>query len=163
MQIPMVVKERRVRVHASIPVSQVDALKALAAASGVSLSRAIHYAVERLLDVAREDGALAVTGALAPAAEVEGRDGAIAEVAEALDLRVPDSAPGSPDPVGGGGEPLLLGPGEPGGAGQVVQSEAHGSDRESDLALEHESAHGAEQVAAPLAAPADDAARAAAG
>ena len=163
MQIPMVVRERRVRVHASIPVSQLDALKALAAASGVPLSRAVHYAVERLLDVAREDGALAVTGALAPAAEAAGGDGAVAEVAEALDLRVPDSAPGSRNPVGNGGGPLLLGPGEPDGAGQVVHSEAHASDRESDSPLEHESAHGAEQPAASPAAPVDEAARAAAG
>ncbi len=159
----MVVEERRVRVHASIPVSQVDALKALAAASGVSLSRAVHYAVERLLEVARDDGALAVTGALAPAAEAEGRDGAIAEVAEALDLRVPDSPPGSRDPGGDGREPLLLGPGEPDGAGRVVQSEAQASDRESEPPPEHESAHGAEQSAAPLVAPADDAVRGAAG
>ncbi|MYD86683.1 MAG: hypothetical protein F4018_13105 [Acidobacteria bacterium] len=111
----------------------------------------------------RDDGALAVTGALAPAAEAEGRDGAIAEVAEALDLRVPDSAPGSRDPGGDAGQPLLLGPGEPDGAGRVVQSEAQAGDRESEPPPEHESAHGADPVAALPAAPADDAAGAAAG
>lgn len=149
--------------HASIPVSQVDALKALAAASGVSVSRAVHYAVERLLEVAREDGALAVTGALAPAAEAQGRDGVVAEVAEALDLRVPDSAPAAGDPVGDGGEPLRLGPGEADGVSRVVQSEARARDRESDRPLEHESAHGVNHSAGSPAALVDDAARAAAG
>jgi hypothetical protein len=108
MQIPMVVKERTVRVQASIPVSQADALKALAAASGVPLARAVQYAVERLLEVAGEDGVLAVTGGLAPAGDVDAGGDSVAEVAAALDLRVPDPELDSRDPVARNGQPTLV-------------------------------------------------------
>ena len=101
----MVVRERKVRVHASIPARQADALKALADASGVPLARAVHYAVERLLDVARREGALAVTGGLAPASLPEAAGDSVAEVAEALDLRVPEAEPEPREPVRRNGEP----------------------------------------------------------
>jgi len=107
MQIPMVVRERRVRVYASIPVSEADALKALAAASGVPVARAVHYAVERLLDVARREGALAVTGGLAPAGLTESGGDSVAQVAEALDLRLPEAHPGPRETVAPNGQPLL--------------------------------------------------------
>ena len=110
MQIPMVVRERKVRVHASIPASQADALKALAAASGVPLARAVHYAVERLLDVARREGALALTGGLTPASLSETAGDSVAEVAEALDLRVPEAASEPREVVPRNGE-LVLAPG----------------------------------------------------
>ena len=91
--------------HASIPASQVDALKALADASGVPLARAVHYAVERLLDVACREGALGVTGGLASASLPESASDSVAEVAEALDLRVPEAEPEPPEPVRRNGEP----------------------------------------------------------
>jgi len=103
-------------VHASIPASQADALKALAAASGVPLARAVHYAVERLLDVARREGALAVTGGLAPASPLETAGDSVAEVAEALDLRAPEAASEPREVVPRNGEPVV----------------APGVDRESD-------------------------------
>lgn len=86
MQIPMVVRERTARAQASIPVSQVEALKSLAAASGVPVARALHYAVEQLLEGARRQGGLAVTSGLAPENVSDPAVGSVGEVAEALDL-----------------------------------------------------------------------------
>ena len=170
----MVVRERRVRVHASIPASQADALKALADASGVPLARAVHYAVERLLEVARREGALAVAGGLVPAVQGATGGDSVAEVAEALDLRVPDpgqepSAPahrnGVPAPgPGADGErdriadppaeqfsvPESAQPGVQGGAHDAAQPGARGSDRES--------VQGTDPAAASSVAPAGDAA-----
>ncbi|MCY4121810.1 MAG: hypothetical protein OXG72_12915 [Acidobacteria bacterium] len=177
MQIPMVVRERRVRVYASIPVSEADALKALAAASGVPVARAVHYAVERLLDVARREGALAVTGGLAPASLPESVGDSVAEVAEALDLRFPEAHPGSREPVPPNGErvhvsvvvperdraaeppaeqPVAPVGGQPGDQ-DAVQERASADDRESDRASGLEpgvpAASGAAPGADPPAAP----------
>ena len=91
--------------HASIPASQADALKALAAASGVPLARAVHYAVERLLEVARREGALAVAGGLVPAVQGATGGDSVAEVAEALDLRVPDPGQEPSEPARRNGVP----------------------------------------------------------
>lgn len=95
----MLARERTVRVQAFIPVSQADALKALAERSGVTLARAVHYAVEQLLDVARREGVVSVSGGLAPDAGHDPAAGSVAEVAEALDLRAPESGSDSTESV----------------------------------------------------------------
>ena len=158
----MVVRERTVRVHASIPVSQADALKALAAASGVPLARAVHYAVERLLDLARREGALAVTGGLAPGRGPEAAGDSVAEVAEALDLRVPEAAPESRDgvPSATGTDPdsdrLADPPVEQPAVYRVAQPGAQDGGREGDHRGDRESARGTDPVAASPAAPCAD-------
>jgi len=142
MQIPMVVRERTVRVQASIPAGQADALKALAAASGVPLSRAVHYAVERLLAVAGREGVLALAAGLAPASPPETGGDSVAEVAEALQLRVPEAGPEHREPVRPNGEPAPERPGEQGSE----QGPGHGGE------------HVAASQAEPPAYPAADAA-----
>lgn len=172
----MVLRERKVRVHASIPASQADALKALAAASGVPLARAVHYAVERLLDVARREGALAVTGGLAPASLPETAGDSVAEVAEALDLRVPEAEPEPREPVRRNGEPapapgvdregdrsadplpehsVATASGQPG-----VQDGAQDGPQPDDSGSGHASGQQPELPAASAAAPGADAASA---
>ena len=152
MQIPIVVRERTVRVHASIPASQADALKALAAASGVPLARAVHYAVERLLDVARREGAPAVTVGLAPATPGETGGDSVAEVAEALDLRLPGREPEPGASVQQNGESVLA-------AGAEQETDRAGEFRAEQPGAqgsEQPGAQAGEQVAAPVpAAPAD--------
>ncbi len=140
----MVVRERSVRVYASIPSSQADALKALAAASGVPLARALHYAVECLLDVARREGAPAVTGALAPVRQGDTGADSVFEIAEALDLRAPDAEPG---------EPVLESPAEEGAERHAEQPDDRGSDQGGDS----ESDQGTDLPIASAAAPSDDA------
>ena len=166
MHIPMVVREPTVRVYATIPAGQADALKALAEASGVPVARAVHYAVERLLDAARKDGAGAVTGALAPAAEPDAGDGAVAEVAQALGLRVPDPEPGVRDPGGGDGQFLLEAPREPDGVRPEAQPALQDRNRETDRGGVpdggRETDLPAAPAAAPVTAPVDGAERAAA-
>ena len=149
----MVVRERNVRVYASIPSSQADALKALAAASGVPLARAVHYAVERLLDVARREGALAVTGALAPASRGDTGVDSVSEIAEALDLRAPDAEPEPMESVGHNGEPMLESPAEEGPERQAEQSD----DPASDQGRDPESDQGTDLPVVSAAAPSDDA------
>lgn len=153
MHIPMVVRERSVRVYASIPSSQADALKALAAASGVPLARAVHYAVERLLDVAKREGAPAVTGALAPARQGDTGADSVSEIAEALDLRAPDAEPEPPESVGHNGEPVLDSPAEEGAERHAEQPDDRGGDQGGDL----ESDQGTDLPAASAAAPSGDA------
>ena len=139
----MVVRERTVRVQACIPVSQADALKALAAASGVPVSRAVHYAVERLLEVARRDGPLAVTTGLVPASPPDPGGDSVAEVAEALDLRVPEPEPERAHSVGRNGVPVLALPAEP-DVEQVREEPAEqGVERTSERAPEHGTEQGA--------------------
>ena len=104
--------------QASIPAGQADALKALAAASGVPLSRAVHYAVERLLAVAGREGVLALTSGLAPASPPETGGDSVAEVAEALHLRVPEAEPEHREPDRRNGEPVPERPGEQGAPGR---------------------------------------------
>ncbi len=155
----MVVRERTVRVHASIPASQADALKALAAASGVPLARAVHYAVERLLDVARREGALAVTGGLAPTTPGETGGDSVAEVAEALDLRLPGPEPAPGASVRQNGEPVLA-------AGADRESDQTGEQRAEQPGAqgsEQPGAQAGEQVAAPPPAAPADASQCAAG
>ncbi len=138
----MVVRERTVRVHASIPASQADALKALAAASGVPLARAVHYAVERLLDVARREGALAVTGGLAPTTPGETGGDSVAEVAEALDLRLPGPEPAPGASVRQNSEPVHAAGGE------------QESDQAGEIRAEQLGAQGSEQSGGPAGDPA---------
>ena len=175
----MVVRERKVRVHASIPARQADALKALADASGVPLARAVHYAVERLLDVARREGALAVTGGLAPASLPEAAGDSVAEVAEALDLRVPEAEPEPREPVRRNGEPapapgvdregdrtadplpeqsVATASGQPG-----VQDGAQDGAQPDDCGSGHASGQQPDLTAASAAAPGADAASAPSG
>ncbi len=142
----MVVRERTVRVQASIPASQADALKALAAASGVPLSRAVHYAVERLLAVAGREGVLALTSGLAPASPRETGADSVAEVAEALHLRVPEAEPEHREPVRRNGEPVPERPGE------------QGPGQGSEQGLGHGGEHAAASQAEPPVYPAADAA-----
>ncbi len=140
----MVTRERTVRVHATIPVSQADALKALAAASGVPLARAVHYAVERLLDVARREGALAVAGGLAPVERGRAGDDSVAEVAAALDLRVPEPDPESRESVVRNGEPVL------------APAADRERDRDGDPPAEQVAEHGGAQQGAQDAVQPDD-------
>ena len=161
MQIPMVVKERTVRVQASIPVSQGDALKALAAASGVPLARAVQYAVERLLDVARREGALAVTGGLAPPNEVGAGGDSVAEVADALELRVPAPDPGSREAVGRNGEPTLALPvaqeGEQVGEHRAGQESGQPDEQQREPPPARSAEHPSEHEARPVVEQAGDA------
>ena len=150
MQIPMVVTERNVRVQASIPASQADALKALAAASGVPLSRAVHYAIERLLEVARRDGSVAVASGLAPERPQESGDGAVAEVAAALDLRVPEPDPEPAHPAVRNGAPLLALP--------AAQDGEQAREQPAERPREHRTGHGTEYAGASRAEQGADAA-----
>lgn len=118
--------------QASIPASQADALKALAAASGVPVARAVHYAVERLLDTARREGVLAVSSGLAPERRPEPADGSVAEVAEALDLRMPESGSGRAESVARNGVPLLGPAAEQDGA----QPSERGTEQVAERAVE---------------------------
>ena len=65
MLIPKFEVEPRKQVQARVPVSQVAELKALALSSGVPVSRAVHYAIERLLAAAREGGSGALRTGMA--------------------------------------------------------------------------------------------------
>ena len=143
MQIPMVVRERTVRVQACIPASQGDALKALAAASGVPVSRAVHYAVERLLEVARRDGSVSVTTGLVPASPSETGGDSVAEVAEALDLRVPEPEPERAHSVGRNGVPVLALPAEPDAEPIREQPAEQGAEQPSQRTPEHGTEQGA--------------------
>ena len=158
----MVVKERTVRVQASIPASQADALKALAAASGVPVGRAVHYAVERLLDVARREGSVAVASGLAPERPQESGNGVVAEVAAALDLRVPAPDPEPAHSTGRNGVPVLALPAAPDGEQAreqpVERPVEQGAEQSAERPPEHRTEHGTEYDRASQAEQAADAA-----
>ena len=94
MKIPRVERERQVQVQGRVPVSDLEALKALAADSGVSLSRAVAYAVERLLAAARDGEADALRCGAADGRRDSAGGDVMADVAERLGF----------DPVAAGGE-----------------------------------------------------------
>ena len=100
MRIPKFEVEKKEQVQSRVPVSQATELKALAAANGVSLSRAVHYAIECLLEAAR-----AADPAVLRSGMVERDDGApsgdaLAQVAGALGFDASDrDAPVEAPPV----------------------------------------------------------------
>ena len=90
MRIPKFEVEKRQQVQARIPVSEVTALKALAVANGVPLSRVLHYAVECLLEAARAADPAVLRSGMVERDDAASSGDALVQVAGALGFEASD-------------------------------------------------------------------------